>query len=188
MAAPTRRAPPVISTVLPVRLWSCSFTMHSMTSPASVTTLPPLSADERAHSERVVGAHPRVHAAAGRRHRLRCLHAAGAVRAGPRLLQRRRRPSSAASGDFVTAPEMSSLFSRCLARQSADVLRVTGGDILELGAGFGPHGRRRAHRAGGARLPAGALSHPRSERGSRRAPARAHRAAAARSSRSGCSG
>jgi SAM-dependent MidA family methyltransferase len=40
-------------------------------------------------------------------------------------------------GDFVTAPEVSSLFSRCLARQSADVLRVTGGDVLELGAGLG---------------------------------------------------
>jgi SAM-dependent MidA family methyltransferase len=41
------------------------------------------------------------------------------------------------AGDFVTAPEVSSLFSRCLARQAADVLRVTGGDILELGAGSG---------------------------------------------------
>ena len=40
-------------------------------------------------------------------------------------------------GDFVTAPEVSSLFSRCLARQSADVLRDTGGDVLELGAGSG---------------------------------------------------
>src|SRR5204863_1403214 len=40
-------------------------------------------------------------------------------------------------GDFVTAPEVSSLFSRCLARQCADVLRVTGGDVLELGAGSG---------------------------------------------------
>src|ERR1700761_6896827 len=43
-----------------------------------------------------------------------------------------------ASGDFVTAPEVSDLFSRCLARQCADVLRETGGgDILELGAGTG---------------------------------------------------
>jgi SAM-dependent MidA family methyltransferase len=40
-------------------------------------------------------------------------------------------------GDFVTAPEISSLFSRCLARQCADVLQDTRGDVLELGAGSG---------------------------------------------------
>jgi SAM-dependent MidA family methyltransferase len=42
-----------------------------------------------------------------------------------------------AGGDFVTAPEVSDLFGRCLARQCAAVLAVTGGDILELGAGSG---------------------------------------------------
>ncbi len=42
-----------------------------------------------------------------------------------------------AGGDFVTAPEVSDLFSRCVARQCAQVLRVTGGEILELGAGTG---------------------------------------------------
>jgi SAM-dependent MidA family methyltransferase len=41
------------------------------------------------------------------------------------------------NGDFVTAPEISSLFSQCLARQCADVLHATGGDVLELGAGSG---------------------------------------------------
>jgi len=40
-------------------------------------------------------------------------------------------------GDFVTAPEISDLFSRCVARQCAQVLVRTGGDILELGAGTG---------------------------------------------------
>lgn len=40
-------------------------------------------------------------------------------------------------GDFVTAPEISSLFAQCLARQAAQVLYLTGGDILELGAGSG---------------------------------------------------
>jgi SAM-dependent MidA family methyltransferase len=40
-------------------------------------------------------------------------------------------------GDFVTAPEVSNLFSRCVARQCADVLVETGGEILELGAGTG---------------------------------------------------
>ena len=42
-----------------------------------------------------------------------------------------------AGGDFVTAPEISDLFSRCVARQCAEVLSVTGGGILELGAGTG---------------------------------------------------
>ena len=40
-------------------------------------------------------------------------------------------------GDFVTAPEISALFAQCLARQVAQVLYLTGGDILELGAGTG---------------------------------------------------
>jgi SAM-dependent MidA family methyltransferase len=42
-----------------------------------------------------------------------------------------------AGGDFVTAPEVSDLFSRCIARQCAAVLMRTGGEILELGAGTG---------------------------------------------------
>lgn len=42
------------------------------------------------------------------------------------------------AGDFVTAPELSSLFSRCVARQCWDILhRLEGGDILEVGAGSG---------------------------------------------------
>lgn len=40
-------------------------------------------------------------------------------------------------GDFVTAPELSDLFSRCVARQCAEILQLTGGSILELGAGTG---------------------------------------------------
>ena len=43
-----------------------------------------------------------------------------------------------AGGDFVTAPEVSSLFGRCLARPCAAVLEAPGGgDILEFGAGSG---------------------------------------------------
>jgi len=43
-----------------------------------------------------------------------------------------------ADGDFVTAPEISSVFSRCLARQCAQVLAETAsGDLLEFGAGTG---------------------------------------------------
>ena len=42
-----------------------------------------------------------------------------------------------AGGDFHTAPEMSPLFGGALANQFADVLRETGGGVLELGAGSG---------------------------------------------------
>ncbi|HEV7985811.1 MAG TPA: SAM-dependent methyltransferase [Steroidobacteraceae bacterium] len=42
-----------------------------------------------------------------------------------------------AAGDFVTAPELSDLFARCLASQCAPLLRMGGGDVLELGAGTG---------------------------------------------------
>ena len=42
-----------------------------------------------------------------------------------------------AAGDFVTAPEISPLFGRVLARQLAEVLDQCGGGILELGAGTG---------------------------------------------------
>ncbi|MDX1252392.1 MAG: SAM-dependent methyltransferase [Gammaproteobacteria bacterium] len=42
------------------------------------------------------------------------------------------------AGDFVTAPELSPLFSRCVARQCRQVLAGLGaGDILEVGAGTG---------------------------------------------------
>src|SRR5476649_1114654 len=40
-------------------------------------------------------------------------------------------------GDFATAPEMSRLFGQCVARQCHEVLALTGGAILELGAGTG---------------------------------------------------
>ncbi|HEY5790902.1 MAG TPA: SAM-dependent methyltransferase, partial [Gammaproteobacteria bacterium] len=42
------------------------------------------------------------------------------------------------AGDFVTAPELSPLFGRCLAAQAAELLdAVGGGELLELGAGRG---------------------------------------------------
>ncbi len=98
--------------------------------------LPPLSADERQHGEQLLALlRSELRAAGGwlsfERFMDLALYApglgyysAGSVKLG-------------AGGDFVTAPEMSDLFGRCLARQCADVLRVTGGDILEFGAGSG---------------------------------------------------
>lgn len=41
-------------------------------------------------------------------------------------------------GDFITAPELSPLYARCLARQVAGILeRTGGGDVVEYGAGSG---------------------------------------------------
>ncbi len=43
-----------------------------------------------------------------------------------------------AQGDFVTAPEISPLFSQCLANQCQEILvNIQGGNILEIGAGSG---------------------------------------------------
>ncbi len=43
-----------------------------------------------------------------------------------------------AGGDFVTAPESSPLFARCVARQAVEILAALGGgDVCEVGAGSG---------------------------------------------------
>ena len=107
-----------------------------MTASSSHSMLPALSSDEERHSRAAVEfIRERITAAGGwipfSDFMEMALYApglgyysAGAVKLG-------------ASGDFVTAPEVSDLFSRCVARQCADVLAATGGDILELGAGTG---------------------------------------------------
>jgi SAM-dependent MidA family methyltransferase len=107
-----------------------------MTSGASVSTLPSLTTAERAHAARVA-AHIREFIAAqggviGFDAFMRLAlyapglgyYSAGATKFG-------------GDGDFVTAPEISSLFSRCVARQVAEILADRGGEILELGAGLG---------------------------------------------------
>lgn len=99
--------------------------------------LPPLGADEEAHSARVAAAIGAAIARAGgwipfSRFMEIALYApglgyysAGARKFGP-------------AGDFVTAPELTPLFARCLAAQVAEALgRAGGGDVLEVGAGTG---------------------------------------------------
>lgn len=102
---------------------------------ANTIMTPPLSVEEAAHSQ-ALGAHvaAEVRRAGGwlsfERFMALALYApglgyysAGSVKIG-------------AEGDFVTAPEISDLFSRCVAAQCAEVL-AEGGEILEFGAGTG---------------------------------------------------
>ena len=99
--------------------------------------LPALAAEEHAHSEQLVNAiRCEIERQRGwisfERFMEMALYAPGLgyYSAGARKL--------GADGDFVTAPEISPLFSRCCARQCAQVLeQLGGGDILELGAGSG---------------------------------------------------
>jgi SAM-dependent MidA family methyltransferase len=104
---------------------------------SSATPLPALSADEAAHSERLL-TRIRVELAANRgwipfsRYMQMALYepglgyySAGAAKLG-------------AGGDFITAPEVAPVFGRCLAQQCAEILRgLGGGDLLEFGAGSG---------------------------------------------------
>jgi SAM-dependent MidA family methyltransferase len=104
--------------------------------PSPADGLPPLDADSRAQAE-AVAAHirERIDAAGGAlpfdRFMELALYAPGLgyYVAGSRKF--------GAEGDFVTAPEISPLFGRALARQCAQVLAETGGGILEFGAGTG---------------------------------------------------
>src|SRR5580704_7815632 len=107
-----------------------------MTSSVPRSILPPLSADEQQHSAAVAARVRETVAAAGGwlsfEHFMELAlyapglgyYSAGSAKIG-------------SGGDFVTAPEISDLFSRCVASQCAQVLSVTGGEILELGAGTG---------------------------------------------------
>jgi SAM-dependent MidA family methyltransferase len=99
--------------------------------------LPPPTADEAAHSAALVA---RIREEIGRaggwigfaRYMQMALYEPGLgyYSAGARKL--------GAAGDFVTAPEVAPVFSRCVAAQCEEVLRALGGgDVLELGAGSG---------------------------------------------------
>ena len=99
--------------------------------------LPPPSPDELRHSEKLVcQIRDALHAAGGCMDFMEFVNLAlyapqlGYYRSGAQKF--------GATGDFVTAPELGSLFARCLARQCLQILRqLGGGDILEAGAGSG---------------------------------------------------
>ena len=104
---------------------------------SSLHELPLPDADAQAHSLRVLEQlRAEIDAAGGALAFSRAmdllLHAPGLgyYSAGARKL--------GAEGDFVTAPEISPLFSRTLARQCAELLReIPAGELLEFGAGSG---------------------------------------------------
>jgi SAM-dependent MidA family methyltransferase len=107
-----------------------------MTAFQSLSTLPPLLPEEEAHSLAVCGMiRERIAQAGGwlpfETFMELALYAPGLgyYSAGGRKI--------GAGGDFTTAPEVSDLFSICVARQCAQVLAATGGSILEFGAGTG---------------------------------------------------
>ncbi len=100
--------------------------------------LPALNAAEAAHSAALLQHISQRIEAAGGFIDFADLHGPGAVCARVWGTTAPAAPSSAPAGDFTTAPEVSSLFARCVARQCAQVLReIPGGSILELGAGTG---------------------------------------------------
>jgi SAM-dependent MidA family methyltransferase len=107
-----------------------------MSASGARSMLPALTPEEERHSEALTGLIRAQLAAAGgwlsfERFMDLALYAPGLgyYSAGSWKLGR--------GGDFVTAPETSALFGRCLARECAAVLAATGGGILELGAGSG---------------------------------------------------
>ena len=99
--------------------------------------LPPLTAEEAAHSERLIAViRDAIEAAGGwisfEQYMELALYAPGLgyYSAGSRKL--------GAAGDFVTAPEISPLFGRTLAVQCEEILASLGPvDLLEFGAGTG---------------------------------------------------
>src|SRR5215469_1846716 len=85
-----------------------------MTASAPRSILPPLTAEERAHSLRLAA------------YIREAVAAAGGWLSFERFMEL-----------ALYAPGVSDVFSRCIARQCAAVLMRTGGEILELGAGTG---------------------------------------------------
>jgi SAM-dependent MidA family methyltransferase len=115
----------------------CSATGRSIATVSIPVDLPDLSAEEAGHSARVEArVREEIERAGGWIGFARFMQLAlyepglGYYSAGARKL--------GAGGDFVTAPEVAPVFSRCLGAQCAEILEAHGGgDVLELGAGSG---------------------------------------------------
>src|SRR5699024_5912418 len=116
--------------------YPCSPASSSPTAPMP-DRLPEPDADARAHSQRLSALLREEIAAQGpmpfARYMERCLYAPGLgyYSAGSAKL--------GAEGDFVTAPELGSLFARCVITNLLPTLRALGddADFVELGAGSG---------------------------------------------------
>ena len=100
------------------------------------TSLPEPSADALSHSERLISViRDEIQANGGsisfKRYMEMALYQPGLgyYVAGTHKL--------GAQGDFITAPEISPLYSQCIANQCAEILSKVGGGVLELGAGSG---------------------------------------------------
>jgi SAM-dependent MidA family methyltransferase len=110
---------------------------HGQTASPDPHALPPPTAEEQAHSARLQQRLREEIAACGgsisfARFMELALYAPGLgyYAAGKHKF--------GAPGDFITAPEIGSLFARCLARPCRSILaQLGGGDILEAGAGSG---------------------------------------------------
>ncbi|HXW10456.1 MAG TPA: SAM-dependent methyltransferase [Steroidobacteraceae bacterium] len=102
------------------------------------TGLPELSAEEAAHGERLLARIAEAIAGAGGWMSFDDFMRMALYEPGLGYYSAGARKFGAA-GDFVTAPEVAPVFSRCLAVQCAEVLRELGprAEVLELGAGSG---------------------------------------------------
>lgn len=106
----------------------------------------PVSADALTHSQRVSAfLHEQIQLAGGWlpfshwMHHVLYAPGLGYYAAGnTKLAEPQRTGTASLSGDFVTAPQLTSLFGQTIARQVAEVLRQTDTlDVLEFGAGSG---------------------------------------------------
>jgi len=106
----------------------------------------PVSADALTHSQRVsVFLHKQIQQAGGWLPFSRWMHhvlyapGLGYYAAGnTKLAEPQRNSAALLSGDFVTAPQLTPLFGQTIAKQVAEILRLTDTlDVLEFGAGSG---------------------------------------------------
>jgi SAM-dependent MidA family methyltransferase len=136
MAAPTRFAPPVTNTVLPCIDFPTKLRTLFELYPTMSVNLPAPSPDALVHSAKLCEYIRQDITTQGdwipfSRFMELALYAPGLgyYTAGARKFGE--------AGDFITAPELSALFGRTLARQLIEVMHASTKQILELGAGSG---------------------------------------------------